>query len=156
MNVLNKAIKFATEAHSGMYRKGKEIPDIVHPLEAASIASTMTVDEEIIAAAVLHDVIEDTHVIEEQLLLEFGPRITHLVCADSENKRIDRLAEETWGLRKQETLNRLRIADMDEQIVVLADKLSNIRSIYRDLEDYGDALWNKFNIKIRRSIVGII
>ena len=147
MNILDKAIKFATEAHRGMFRKGTKIPYIVHPLEAAAIAATMTTDQEVIAAAVLHDVIEDTPVTEGQLILEFGARIAHLVCADSENKRSDRPAAETWIIRKQETLNHLKIAGVAEQIVVLADKLSNIRSICRDLEDYGDALWKKFNMK---------
>lgn len=147
MNILDKAIKFATDAHSGMFRKGTKIPYIVHLLEAASIAATMTIDEEVIAAAVLHDMIENTPVCEEQLLLEFGSKITQLVCADSENKRSDRPAAETWTLRKQETLNHLTIADANEQIIVLADKLSNIRSIYRDLQDYGDSLWRRFNIK---------
>ena len=60
MNILDKAIKFAIDAHSGMFRKETKMPYIVHPLEAASIAATMTIDDEIIAAAVLYDVLEDT------------------------------------------------------------------------------------------------
>lgn len=147
MNVLDKAIKFATVAHSGMFRKGTKIPYIVHPLETAAIAATMTVDEGVIAAAVLHDVIEDTPVTQAQLIIEFGSRIAELVCADSEDKRRDRSAAETWILRKQETLNYIPIASRDEQIVILSDKLSNMRLIYRDYKDYGDALWDKFNMK---------
>lgn len=95
MTILDKAIIYATEAHSGMFRKGSMIPYIVHPLEVASIAAQMTDDEEVIAAAVLHDVIEDMSTTREELEVAFGKRITDLVCSDSENKREDRPASET-------------------------------------------------------------
>lgn len=147
MTVLDKAIIFATNAHSGMFRKGTKIPYIVHPLEAAAIAATMTVDENVIAAAVLHDVIEDTPTTSEQLEIEFGKRVAELVCADSENKREDLPAAETWEIRKQETLDYIPTASRDEQIIILADKLSNLRSIYRDYITIKDELWNKFNVK---------
>lgn len=147
MTILDKATIFATNAHSGAFRKGTKIPYIVHPLEAAAIAASMTIDEEVIAAAVLHDVVEDTPTTKEQLEVEFGKRVTELVCADSENKREDRPAAETWEIRKQETLNHIPNASKDEQIVILADKLSNLRSIYRDYLSIKDELWNKFNVK---------
>lgn len=67
-DILDRAILFATEAHRGAFRKGTRIPYILHPLEAAAIAATITVDHEVLAAAVLHDVIEDTAVTEEELL----------------------------------------------------------------------------------------
>ena len=59
LTLLDKAIIFATKAHSGAKRKGTNVPYIVHPIEAAAIVSAMTDDQEIIAAAVLHDVLED-------------------------------------------------------------------------------------------------
>ena len=58
--LLNRAILFAVRAHDGQRRKGGNIPYILHPLEAAAIAATLTEDEEVLAAAVLHDVVEDT------------------------------------------------------------------------------------------------
>ncbi len=147
MTILDKAIIFATKAHSGTFRKVSKVPYIVHPLEAAVIASSITTDEEIISAAVLHDVIEDTYVTREELEKEFGSRVTNLVCADSENKREDKPASETWEIRKQETLDRVSTASKDEQIIVLSDKLANIRSIYRDYLAIGDEIWNRFNVK---------
>lgn len=60
MNILDKAIIYAAKAHSGAFRKSSQIPYIVHPMEAATIAARMTDDMKVIAAAVLHDVIEDT------------------------------------------------------------------------------------------------
>lgn len=150
MTIFDKAIIFATNAHSGMFRKGTTTPYIVHPLEAGVIASQTTNDEEIIAAAVLHDVIEDTPTTVEQLESEFSPRIARLVCADSEDKRADRPASETWQIRKQETLDYLQKASYDEQIIVLADKLSNMRSMHNDYLTIGDRLWNKFNVKDKK------
>lgn len=147
MTLLDKAIVYATNAHSGVYRKGSKIPYILHPMEAAIIAASMTCDEEIIAAAVLHDVVEDTPTTKEQLATEFGKRIAELVCADSENKREERPAAETWEIRKQETLDRIPDASRDEQIIILADKLSNLRSIWLDYLAVKDELWNKFNVK---------
>ena len=72
LTLLDKAIIFATKAHSGARRKGTNVPYIVHPIEAAAIVSTMTDDEEVIAAAVLHDVIEDTDATEDDLYARFG------------------------------------------------------------------------------------
>ena len=60
MDVLDHAIRFAAEAHSGMTRKGTDVPRILHLMETAAIVGTMTTDREILAAAVLHDVVEDT------------------------------------------------------------------------------------------------
>lgn len=146
--ILKRAILFATEAHRGAFRKGTQIPYILHPLEAAAITATITCDYEVLAAAVLHDVIEDTAVTEAELREVFGSRVAELVCAESENKRADLPAGDTWRIRKQETLDGLRVEDRREvKILVLADKLSNVRSIHRDFRAMGEALWERFNMK---------
>ena len=147
MTVLDKAIIYATEAHSGALRKSSTTPYIVHPIEVASIAARMTDDLEVIAAAVLHDVIEDTPTTVEQLKAEFGNKIAKLVGSDSEDKREDRPAAETWEIRKRETMDAIPKASKDEQIIILADKLSNLRSIYHDYTQIGDEIWNRFNVK---------
>lgn len=145
MNILDEAIILAVKAHSGMKRKGTNIPYIVHPIEAAAIASTLTDDLEVIAAAVLHDVVEDTEVSLKQLKNEFGDKVASLVYFDSEDKMSDLPAQETWQIRKQATLDLLNKSTFAEQIVVLADKLSNIRAIYRDYISIGEKLWDRFN-----------
>lgn len=147
MTVLDKAIIFATEAHSGTYRKGGKTPFVVHPLEAAAIAASMTDDEEIIAAAVLHDVVEDTPATIEEMKNAFGERVAKLVVSDSEDKRENMPKAESWEIRKRETLESIPNAGREEQIIVLSDKLSNLRSIYRDYTKIGDELWNRFNVK---------
>ena len=103
--LLNKAIIFATQVHDGQLRKGSNSPYILHPLEAAAIVSTITLDEEIIAAAVLHDVVEDTPATLAQVESMFGKRVACLVACESENKREDLPAADTWKIRKIETID---------------------------------------------------
>lgn len=148
MDILEQAIVFAVNAHSGMVRKGTQNPYILHPLEAAAIVSTMTTDKEVIAAAVLHDVVEDTDITIETICQQFGRRVAELVDAESENKRPGQSAASTWKLRKQETLDHLSaVEDIAVKMVTLGDKLSNIRSIYRDRQTMGEKLWDRFNQK---------
>ncbi len=148
--LLDNAILFAVRAHEGQRRKGTTIPYILHPLEAAAIVGTMTDDDEVIAAAVLHDVVEDTAATVEQVRELFGQRVAALVASESENKR-DRLpAQDTWKLRKQETLDHLDTAPTDVKMITLGDKLSNARALYRDYTAIGDAVWQRFNQQDKR------
>lgn len=146
-DLLNKAIVFATKAHEGQFRKGSEIPYILHPLEAAAIVGTMTADDEVIAGAVLHDVVEDSETTIEEVRELFGEKIACFVASESENKRENLSAESTWKIRKQETIDHLKNAPTDVKMITLGDKLSNIRSMYRDYNSVGDELWQKFNQK---------
>ena len=145
MNVLDQAILFAMKAHEGMTRKGSGSPYILHPLETAAIAGTMTDDPEILAAAALHDTVEDTPVTIEEIRAAFGERVAALVASETEDKRADRPPEETWQIRKAESLALLRAAGPDTKILWLSDKLSNMRSFYRLWQKEGDALWNRFH-----------
>ena len=146
-NKFDQAIEFAVNAHSGMKRKGKETPYIVHPLEALTIASTLTDDVNVLCAAVLHDTVEDSDTTISDIKELFGDKVARLVASDSENKREDLPASETWEIRKTETLKFLEKAEKDEQIIALSDKLSNMRAIYRDYQTLGEELWKRFNIK---------
>jgi len=148
MDILDEAICFATNAHSGSYRKGTSIPYILHPLEAAAIVGTMTSDKEVIAAAVLHDVVEDTPVSIEMIRAQFGDRIADLVSFESENKREGLPAADTWRIRKEETLTALSATtDACVKMIALGDKLANVRAMERDHSVLGDALWDRFNQK---------
>ena len=145
-SVLDRAITFAVKAHQGMERKGKGFPYIVHPMEAVCIVATMTNDQELLAAAALHDVIEDTDTTADDLKKEFGERVAMLVEAESDDKTGGSKAD-TWHQRKQDTLDKLRNADLDIKIVALGDKLSNMRAIAHDYAVLGDELWNRFTVK---------
>ena len=142
-SLLDRAIEFAVQAHAGMERRGKGFPYVVHPLEAMAIAATMTPDQEVLAAAVLHDVVEDTDVTLDDLRSLFGDRVARLV--DSESDRPELRGD--WRARKEESLKRISEASRDEKIVALGDKLSNMRAIARDYTTEGESFWMRFNIK---------
>jgi (p)ppGpp synthase/HD superfamily hydrolase len=147
MNLLDKAVVFATQRHSGYTRKGTDIPYIVHPLEAVSIAAGLTDDPQVLAAAVLHDVVEDTPTQLTEIESEFGKRVADLVAFQSEDKMRNLPAPESWRVRKEATVNAMQTASADEKILALADKLSNIRAISRDYRREGDKVWDRFNQK---------
>ena len=150
LTLLDRAILFAVKAHAGAVRRDGHTPYILHCTEAAAIAATMTQEQEVLAAAVLHDVVEDTDVTAETLESEFGSRVALLVGAMSENKRPDLPPEDTWLVRKEETIAALEEStDLAVAQLYLADKLSNLRGIARDYEEYGDDLWEFFNQKSR-------
>ena len=145
--MIEKAVCFAAAAHAGARRKGKNRPYILHPLEAMTIVGSLTDDEEVLAAAVLHDTVEDTPVTLAEIGREFGSRVAELVGAESENKRPGQSAAGTWKLRKQETIEHLKTAGRDVRLICLGDKLANLRELARDYAALGDRLWERFNQK---------
>jgi len=145
--LLDRAIIFAVRAHAGTERRGKGFPYIVHPMEAVEIVATMTRDQELLAAAALHDTVEDTDTTVEQIREEFGDRIASLVASESDIVLEGLPAEDSWHARKQAAIDRLARASHDAKIVALGDKLSNMRAIARDYAQQGDALWNLFHAK---------
>ena len=160
LSVIDRAICTATYAHSGAVRKGTAVPYILHPLEAAAIVTQVIAEQRgtapdamtpsdnfIIAAAILHDTVEDTDLTTEDIKTLFGPEIAALVAAETENKRRSRPAAETWKLRKTESIKYLAAASEDAKLVAFGDKLSNLRTLAADHRRLGDALWERFNQK---------
>lgn len=148
--LLDRAVVFAVRAHAGTERRGKGFPYIVHPLEAVGIVATMTSDQELLSAAVLHDTVEDTDITLEQIRAEFGNRIASLVATETDMPVGEMNLEKNWRIRKQTAIDRLASASRDAKIVALGDKLSNMRAIARDYSIQGDALWNLFRVKERK------
>lgn len=139
--MIRRAAEFAARAHEGCLRKGGTIPYIYHPMEVALLVSQMDGDEEMIAAAYLHDVLEDTDVTAEEMRNLFGDRILTLVLAETADKSF------TWRERKEHTIQRLNQASREEKILTLADKLSNMRATARDYLAMGDEVWQRFHEK---------
>ena len=148
MELVSEAIAFAVKAHDGMRRKKGDSPYILHPLEAAVIVGTMTDDQNLIAAAALHDVVEDAEITLEEIEERFGSRVRELVESETEDKRADLPPESTWRVRKEESLEVLKNTnDIGVLMVWLGDKLANMRAIYRDFKAEGNAMWQIFNQK---------
>ena len=148
MELVSEAIAFAVKAHDGMRRKKNEAPYILHPMEAAVIVGTMTNDQNLLAAAALHDVVEDADITLEEIEEKFGRRVRELVESETENKRADLPPTATWRIRKEESLEVLKNTDDIAVLMVwLGNKLANMRSIYRDFKVEGDGMWQRFNQK---------
>lgn len=145
-DLLDRAIIFAVKAHHNTERRGKGFPYIVHPMEAVEIVASITPNQELLAAAALHDTIEDTDVTVEQLRAEFGDRIADLVHAESDQFTEGVSEEDSWHDRKQAAIDRLAAASHDAKIVAMGDKLSNMRAIWRDYQVKGDELWKIFHV----------
>jgi len=148
-DLISKAIIFALDAHQGDNRKDSKIPFVTHPIEAAIIVATITDDPTIIAAALLHDTVEDCpNVTLQSLRDEFGDRIASLVEEVTEDKMEHLDPINSWKTRKERTINHLESSsDLEMKTLILGDKLANMRSIKTDYLVEGDKVWDKFNEK---------
>lgn len=143
--LLDRAIIFAVKAHAGTERRGKGFPYIVHPMEAMQIVSTLTPDQEILAAAALHDTVEDTDVTIEQIRSEFGERVARLVAAETDSVVEGKDEKLSWRERKNAAIMRIAASPYEAKLVAMGDKLSNMRAIARDYRIQGDKLWDLFH-----------
>lgn len=146
-----KALVYAANAHEGQLRKIDKSPYIFHPLEVSAIINTLTDNEDVAIAGLLHDTVEDCGTTYREIEENFGIEVSLLVASESEDKRADLPPDSTWKIRKAESLNELKNAsDRNVKILWLADKLSNMRSMYRYYKDRGDALFEAFHQKDKK------
>lgn len=128
-DLITQARKFATEAHREDRRRYTEDPYIVHPQEVADLAGDHGLGDEAIAAAWLHDVLEDCGVSIKQLLRLFGERVTFLVMALSDFNSKES-GNRAW--RKSEYAHKIHmIQDSDAHTLKVLDLTSNAPSIRR-------------------------
>lgn len=141
MDIKEKAKEFAIMAHEGQKRKcDPEKPLIVHPINVANILKQYDLDDNVIAAGYLHDVVEDTKFELQDIKKEFGEDIESLVKGASEkNKKL------SWEERKQETIERIKKLDYRHKTVVCADKISNLEDIRILCEIKGEYDFKSFN-----------
>ncbi len=145
---LDNALIRAAWAHNKakQYRKGTDIPYIIHPAGAMMIASSVTEDEDVLIACLLHDTLEDVDssiYSEDDMRLEFGDRVTNIVLDVTKN-----LESKDWYEVSRLYLEHLENEASDEAVIVsLADKIHNLLSILRDYDSVGDSLWSRFATK---------
>ena len=144
--LLTAAVRFAAAAHDRQVRKGSGEPYLTHPLGVMIVLcrAGWGEDDDLLAAAALHDVLEDTPTTPGDLAARFPPRVCELVAALSERKRDETGAKIPWEVRKAEHRARLAAADAPTRALALADKLHNLRSLQCDLANGADA-WGLFN-----------
>lgn len=142
--LVEEALRFSSIRHEGQYRKGSTIPYLSHPFSVAFLLETDHQPPSVVAAGLLHDLIEDTSTEPQEILSRFGSDVLRLVLAVSEKNH-----EETWEHRKRMTLKRVKSLQFDEVALLVADKLHNLRSIRYDLDMEGMKVWQRFNRPMR-------
>ncbi len=123
-----RAYLFGAEAHNGQHRASGE-PFIYQPLAVARLLAEMRVDYQTLAAAILHDVIEDTETVKDQLAERFGSDIAELVDGVS---KLDRMHFDTRAEAQAETYRKMLLAmsrDIRVILVKLTDRLHNMRTL---------------------------
>jgi hypothetical protein len=140
MSLMDQAIEFAAHKHRHQQRKGTDIPYISHPYGVGMILLKAKCKEEVIIAGILHDTLEDTDTTEEEILNQFGQNVLDLVKGCSEPDK-----GASWEERKKHTHEFLKQAPLSIRQVACADKLHNLRSIKRNLEELGEKAWERFN-----------
>jgi len=134
-DVIRRAAARAIDAHHGQQRRSGE-PYVVHAFAVATILHELGLDHEAIAAALLHDVVEDTAVTLEQVKSEFGPRVAHLVDGVTKMDVIQGISDVDPGRAREtlrvESLRKMLLAMVEDVRVVLiklADRLHNLRTL---------------------------
>src|SRR4029077_10660314 len=126
--LVRNAVERASSAHSGQRRLSGE--DYVnHPLEVAAILADLELDAETIAAALLHDTVEDTNLTAEELKREFGPEVARLVDGVT---KLGRISLRTDQQQHAENIRKMMVAmaeDLRVVLIKLADRLHNMRTL---------------------------
>lgn len=136
--MIDQAIIFATKAHEGQVRKVNQSPFIIHPLAVGCILADAGEDQDVIAAGILHDTVEDTDVTLEQIREAFGEDVAELVDGCSENKAL------SWDERKINTIDFLETASEKVCIVTCADKIHNLLVSVEGIREEGEDFFVHF------------
>ncbi|HXF30398.1 MAG TPA: HD domain-containing protein [Solirubrobacterales bacterium] len=142
--LIARALARATAAHAGQVRNGSGgLPYIEHPRMVAATLAARDYDETTLAAALLHDVIEDSDATVEDLRGEFGDQVADLVAALSDDESID-----SYRDRKDEHRGRVAAVDGDALAIYAADKLTNMTTLHAAIEAEGMRVADEYNVPI--------
>lgn len=137
--MIDRAMEVAAKAHQGQVRKGTDIPYITHPFSVGLILARAGCADEVIAAGILHDTVEDTPLTLGEIRDVFGDTVAHIVEGVSEPDK-----SLPWEDRKRHTINAIAGASLDVLLVLSADKLHNVRTIASEYRRCGDEVWGRF------------
>lgn len=143
-NRLHMAIQVAANAHKGQVRKCTNIDYLVHPMEVLEILSELGADTNLKIAGILHDTVEDTDLELSEIRDSFGEDVAELVGKHTEDK------SKTWQERKTEGIQTLQQSDRRYKMLILADALSNLRSMDADYQQMGETLWERFKAPVEK------
>ncbi|MBU6323784.1 MAG: bifunctional (p)ppGpp synthetase/guanosine-3',5'-bis(diphosphate) 3'-pyrophosphohydrolase [Patescibacteria group bacterium] len=137
--LIEKAMLLAMRAHEGQKRKEGDTPYIVHPVEVALILARHGFPEDVLAAALVHDTVEDTSVTLEDVRRELGDGIAKLVAPVTHDDSLP------WEEKKHAYLESVRNAPEDVKAISVADKIANAKSLIAAAGEQGAAVWRHFN-----------
>ena len=139
--LLARAMELALDAHAGQLRKGTPIPYVAHPMAVASLVMSYGGSPVQAAAALLHDVVEDSDLTVADVQERFGREVAELVgvATDAHGH-----PKPPWRDRKEAFIERLGRVHREAALVIACDKLHNAQSIVADHEQLGDELWGRF------------
>lgn len=133
MDKIEYAIFYATKSHQGQRRKQKDVDMIFHPFTVGMNLQRNGCDENIVAAGILHDVVEDTDHTFEDIEKEFGKEVRNYVYDASEPDK-----SLPWKKRKEHTIEHIKTAPLGSKLIVACDKISNLEDALDNIEKYGE------------------
>ena len=139
MSIIEHAAALALKAHEGQTRKESDVPYIVHPMAVALILARYGFPETVQAAALVHDVVEDTPVTLDDIREELGGQIADLVAPVTHDDSLG------WTEKKKAYIETLRSASEDAKAIATADKIANARSLLTGYDEQGLTIWSYFN-----------
>ncbi len=138
MNITEKALRLAARAHEGQMRKEVGLPYIIHPVMVAFMLEKYKFDEKVIAAALTHDVLEDTTVSPQELGQELGDDVLKMVEALTYNEAL------SWEEQRTRYIEAVRLASEGVKAICIADKIHNAQSLLTSYEKQGKEVWKHF------------
>jgi len=138
-NIIEKAVRVSVAAHKDQIRKGDDSPYIIHPFMVALKLAKYNFSDIVIAAALTHDVLEDTEFPEDKLKEELGVEVLEIVKAVTNDDSLE------WEEKKKKYVESVRNGPDAAKAVAVADKIHNLESLLIAHSEQGAALWKKFN-----------
>jgi len=139
ITIIEKAVRISVLAHGGKMRKADDLPYIIHPFMVALKLAKYDFPETVIAAALTHDVLEETDFPADQLKVELGDEVFEIVKALTNDDSL------SWEEKKKKYIETVRNGPEGAKAVAVADKIHNLESLLIAHTEQGPELWKKFN-----------
>lgn len=137
--LIEKAMALAVGAHAGQLRKDAPVPYIVHPVSVALILARRNFSDLVVAAALVHDVVEDTSVTLSDVERELGEEVAALVAPVTHDESL------SWEERKKAYIEAVHAASAEAKAIATADKIANARNLLAAYDTQGPDVWKHFN-----------
>ncbi|XKT74505.1 MAG: HD domain-containing protein [Patescibacteria group bacterium UBA2163] len=138
MNLIDTAARIAALAHRQQVRKQEDVPYIMHPVAVALSLAQHGFSDEVVAAALVHDVLEDTDFPESELRTQLGDEVLRIVHAASNDDSL------SWEEKKLKYIETVREGGEAVWAVAIADKIHNAKDLLASYEKQGAAVWTHF------------